>query len=146
MMSMKRIATVVMVGCVTVVMSAVPGFAAQKPPVHEHPAVAAAKPAAAMDARCQAMMAEHEKMKADMAAADQRLDALIATMNTAAGADKAIATATVVTEMATAGRAMRDAKARMDEGMMVHMMEHMQAGKDSMASCPMMKPMGNMKH
>jgi hypothetical protein len=25
------------------------------------------------------------------------------------------------------------------------MMEHMQAGKDSMAMCPMMKPMGNMK-
>jgi len=26
------------------------------------------------------------------------------------------------------------------------MMEHMQAGKDSMAMCPMMKKMGDMKH
>jgi len=26
------------------------------------------------------------------------------------------------------------------------MMEHMQAGKDSMAMCPMMKQMGGMKH
>ena len=146
MMSMKTIGTAVMVGCVTVVMSAVPGFAAQKAPVHQHPAVAAAKPAAAMDAKCQAMMAEHEKMMADMTAGDHRLDALIATMNTASGSDKAVATAAVVTEMATAGRMMRDAKAKMDQDMMGHMMEHMQAGKDSMASCPMMKPMGNMKH
>jgi len=29
---------------------------------------------------------------------------------------------------------------------MGHMMEHMQAGKDSMAMCPMMKPMGGMKN
>ena len=99
-----------------------------------------------MDAKCQAMMTEHEKMMADMTAADQRLDALVATMNTAADADKGLATAAVVTEMATAGRTMRDAKAKMDQDMMVHMMEHMQAGKDSMASCPMMKPMGAMKH
>ena len=34
---------------------------------------------------------------------------------------------------------------KMQEGMMSHMMEHMQAGKESMASCPMMKPMGSMK-
>jgi len=30
--------------------------------------------------------------------------------------------------------------------MMGHMMEHLQAGPDSMASCPMMKHMGDMKH
>ena len=145
-MSIKTIATVVMVGCVAVVMSAAPGFAAQKPAVHQHPAVATAKPAAAMDAKCQAMMAEHQKMMADMTVADQRLDALVATMNTASDEKKGIATAAVVTEMASAGRVMRDAKAKMDQDMMSHMMEHMQAGKDSMASCPMMKPMGEMKH
>lgn len=145
-MSMNKMVTMVMVGCVTVVMSVVPAFAGQKAPVHQPPAAAAAKPAAAMDAKCDAMMAEHEKMTADMKAADERLDALVATMNTAAGADKGVATAAVVSEMATAGRAMRDAKAKMDDDMMVHMMEHMQAGKDSMASCPMMKPMAGMKH
>ena len=145
-MSMRTIVLVVAVGCVTAVLSVGEGLAAQKPPVHQHPAVAAAKPASAMDAKCQAMMAEHEKMMADMTAGDHRLDALIATMNTASGSDKAVATAAVVTEMATAGRTMRDAKAKMDQDMMGHMMEHMQAGKDSMASCPMMKPMGNMKH
>ena len=145
-MSIKTIATVVMVGCVAVVVSAAPGFAAQKPAVHEHPAGATAKPAAAMDAKCQAMMAEHQKMMADMTVADQRLDALVATMNTASDEQKGIATAAVVTEMASAGRMMRDAKAKMDQDMMSHMMEHMQAGKDSMASCPMMKPMSDMKH
>ena len=146
MTSRKTVATALIVGCVAVVMSAVPAFAAQKPPVHEHPAAAAATPAAAMDPKCQGMMAEHEKMMADMTAADQRLDALVATMNTAADADRGLATAAVVTEMATAGRTMRDAKAKMDQDMMVHMMEHMQAGKDSMAGCPMMKPMGDVKH
>jgi hypothetical protein len=35
---------------------------------------------------------------------------------------------------------------KMQQDMMGHMMEHMQAGKDSMASCPMMKKMGDMKH
>ena len=34
---------------------------------------------------------------------------------------------------------------KMQDGMMSHMMEHMQAGKDSMASCPMMKSMGDKK-
>ena len=145
MMSMKTIRTAAMVGCVTVVMSAVPVFAAQKAPVHPHPAVAGAKPAAAMDAKCQAMMAEHEKMMADMKAADQRLDGLVATMNTASGAEKMAATATAVTEKVTQDRTMRDATMKMQHDMMGHMMEHMQAGKESMASCPMMKQMGSMK-
>ena len=144
-MSMRRIVTAIVAGCAAVVISAVSGVAAQTPPAHQHAAAAKAKPASAMDAKCQAMMAEHEKMMADMTAGDHRLDALIATMNTASGSDKAVATAAVVTEMATAGRMMRDAKAKMDQDMTGHMMEHMQAGKESMASCPMMKQMGSMK-
>ena len=104
-----------------------------------------------MEAKCQAMMAEHEKMMADMKAADQRLDGLVATMNTASGMEKMAATAAVVTEMVTQRRTMRDGMMKMQEDMMAHMMEHMQAGKDSMAMCPMMKmmkskPMGGMKH
>jgi hypothetical protein len=56
------------------------------------------------------------------------------------------ATATVVTEMVTQRRTMHDGMMKMQHGMMRHMMEHMQAGKDSMAMCPMMKQMGDMKH
>ena len=58
-------------------------------------------------------MAEHEKMMADMKAADQRLDDLVTTMNTASGAEKTAATATVVTEMATQDRTRRDGTMKM---------------------------------
>ena len=92
-----------------------------------------------MAAKDHAMMAEHAKMMADMKAADQRLTDLVTRMNSAAGAEKTTATAAVVTEMVAQSRTMR-------EGMMPHMMEHMQEGKDSMAMCPMMKQMGDMKH
>jgi len=73
------------------------------------------------------------------------MDGLIATMNTASAPEKPVATAAVVTEMVTQDRAMRDGMMKMHEDMMGHMMEHMQAGKDSMAGCPMMKQMGSMK-
>jgi hypothetical protein len=39
----------------------------------------------------------------------------------------------------TQRRTMRDGMMKMQEDMMSHMMEHMQAGKESMAMCPMMK-------
>jgi hypothetical protein len=80
-----------------------------------------------------------------MKAADQRLDELVATMNTASGMEKMTATAAVVTEMVTQRRTMREGMMKMQEGMMSHMMEHMQAGAASMAMCPMMKQMGGMK-
>ena len=92
-----------------------------------------------MAAKCQAMMAEREKMMSDMKTADQRLDGLVAKMNTASGMNKTAATAAVVTEMVAQDRAMRAGMMKMHEGMMSHMMEHMAAGKDSMAMCPMMK-------
>jgi hypothetical protein len=77
---------------------------------------------------------------------DHRFDILVAKMNAASGAEKADATAAVVNEMVTQRRTMRDSSMRMQHEMMAHMMEHMQAGKDSMAMCPMMKNMGGMKH
>ena len=139
---MKRIVTAMMVGCAAVVISSASGLAAQTPQAPHHQATTKAKAPSGMEAKCQAMMAERDKMMADMKAADQRLDDLVATMNTASGTVKATATAAVVTAMVTERRAMR-------EGMMTmqhDMMEHMQAGKDSMATCPMMKQMGGMKH
>jgi hypothetical protein len=144
-MSVKRIVTAMMAGCAAVVISAVPGLAAQTPHA-QHAAADKMKPPAGMEAKCQAMMAEHEKMMTDMKAADQRLDDLVATMNTASGMEKMAATAAVVTEMVAERRTMRDGMMKMQQDMMGHMMEHMQAGKDSMAMCPMMKQMGGMKH
>jgi len=150
-MRMKCILTVMVTACAAVVISGGPGLAAQAPKATTQPVPATAAPPSAMDAKCQAMMAEKEKMMTDMKAADQRLDGLLAKMSTASGMEKAAATSTVVTEIVTQERAMRAGMAKMQEGMMGHMMEHMEAGKDSMASCPMMKQpmmkqMGGMKH
>jgi hypothetical protein len=145
-MNVKTIVTAMMAGFAAVVISAVPRLAAQTPQEHQHAATDKAKPPSDMAAKCQAMMAEREQMMTDMKAADQRLDDLVAKMNAASGMEKMAATATVVTELVTQRRTMRDGMAKMQHGMMGHTMEHMQAGKDSMGMCPMMKQMGEMKH
>ena len=145
-MTVRKVRAAMMAGCAALVISAGSGLAAQTPQAHQHAATDKTKPATGMEAKCQAMMAEHEKMMTDMKAADLRLDGLVATMNAASGTDKTAATTTVVTEMVAQDRAMRDGMAKMQHSGMVHMMEHMQAGKDSMAMCPMMKQMGGMKH
>ena len=144
-MSMKRVVTAMMAGCAAVMMCSVPALVAQTP--HEqHVATDAAKAASGMAAKDKAMMAEREKMMADMKAADQRLDKLVARMNAASGADKVAATATVVTEMVMQRRTMQEGMMKMEQGMMTHMMEHMQAGTASMAMCPLMKQTGDVKH
>ena len=145
-MRLKRVVTAMVAGCAAVVIAAAPALFAQTPQEHQHAATDKVKPASGMEAKCQAMMAEKGKMMADMKAADQRLDALVAKMNTASGMDKMAATAAVVSEMVTERRAMRDGMTKMQEGMMSHMTEHMQAGTASMAMCPMLKQMGDMKH
>lgn len=135
-----------LVGFMAVVLAPSAGFA-QTPPAHQHPTAAQAKPSPGMDAQCQAMMAEHEKMMAQTKAADARLDGLVATMTAATGPAKVDATAAVVSEIVAQRKAMRDGMMKMQPRMMAHMMEHLEAGKDSMAMCPMMKakPMGGMK-
>ena len=138
-MRIKKIVTAMVAGCAVIVLSAATDLAAQTPQKPNRPATGTAKPSSGMEAKCQAMMAEKEKMMADMKAADQRLDDLVATMNTASGMDKMAATAVVVSEMVAQRRTMRDGMMKMQEGMMSHMMEHMQAGTASMAMCPMMK-------
>ncbi len=118
-----------------------PGQQPQKPmpQEHQHPAD---KPVADMAAKCAAMMADHQKMMADMKAADQRLDSLVAKMNGASGQAKTDATATAVTEIVAQRKTMHEMMMKMHHASMTHMMEHMQAGPQSMAVCPMMKNMG----
>jgi len=148
-MRINRFVTAMVAGCAAVLMSAMPSLAGQMPQGPKA-ATAKAKPQAGMPtdmaAKCQAMMADHEKLMKEMKAADQRLDDLVAKMKAASGTEKVDATAAVVNEMVTQRRTMRDGMMKMEGGMMGHMMEHMQAGKDSMAVCPMMKQMGGMKH
>jgi hypothetical protein len=133
-------------GCATVVLLAVSALLAQTPTAHPRTATAAVKLPAAMEARCQAMVAEREMVMTATKAADQRLDDLVGAMNAASSQTKADATAAVVNELVTQRRTMRDGMVKMQQDAMSHMMGHMQAGKDTMAMCPMMKQMGDMKH
>ena len=148
-MTLNRFVTAMVAGCAAVLMSAMPSLAGQMPQGPPKAATAKAKPQAGMPtdmaAKCQAMMADHEKLMKEIKAADQRLDDLVTKMNAASGTEKVDATAAVVNEMVTQRRTMRDGMMKVEGGMMGHMMEHMQAGKDSMAVCPMMKQMGGMK-
>ena len=145
-MKVRSIVSAMVAGCAAVALSALPGLAAQTPQEHQHAATAQATPQSGMTAKCQAMMAGHEKMMTEMKAADQKLDDLVAKMNSAPSPERADATAAVVTEMVAQRRTMQAGMMKMQQGMMSHMMEHMQAGKDSMAMCPMMKQMAGMKH
>ncbi len=96
-------------------------------------------PSADMAAKCKAMMAEHEKMTADMKAADQKLDGLVTKMNAASASAKPAATADVVTEIVAQRHSMHAGMMKMHQGMMTHTMDHMAEGKDSMSMCPMIK-------
>ena len=145
-MRMRQIVMAALVGGMAVVISANSGLAGQASPAHQHPAAEKATPSSGMAAKCQAMMADQEKMMADMKAADLRLDDLVGKMNAASGTEKAAATAAVVNEMVTQRRSMQDGMMKRQQGMMAHMMGHMNAGKDSLAMCPMMKQMGGMQH
>lgn len=138
-------ASLAALACVAILLQA-PASSAQPPQSPpRQPRQEAAQPATDMSAKCRAMMADHEKMMADMKAADQRLDDLTAKMTAASGQAKVDATAAVVTEIVAQRKTMREAMMKMHEGTMSHLMEHMQAGPQSMAMCPMMKP-GGMKH
>jgi hypothetical protein len=145
-MSVNRIVKAMVAGCAVVVVSAVPVLAAQAPQEPSGATTGTVKPPAGMEAKCQAMVAEREKMMGDMKTADQRIDGLVATMNAAPDTEKLAAIANVVTEMVKQRRTLRDRMMTMQEGRMSHMMGHMEAGAASMAMCPMMKQMGGMKH
>ena len=136
-MSVKNIGTMIVAA---VAVLAVPGLVAQTTQMPQHQMMdQTKKPATDMAAKCKAMMAEHDKMAADMKVADVRLDGLVAKMNSATPSDKVAATAVVVTELVAQRQTMRDGMMKMQQGMMSHMLEHMAEGKDSMAMCPMMK-------
>ena len=153
-MSVKRIGSTI---AAVVVLVAVTGLGAQTPPTQTPPTPPMQQmPHQMMDqtmmspemaAKCKAMMAEHEKTAADRKVADERLDGLVAKMNTASTSAKPEAIAVVVTEIVTQRHAMDASMMKMQQGMMTHMMEHMAEGKDSMAMCPMMMKMhGDIKH
>ena len=94
--------------------------------------------------RCQAMKEQKQKMKEDMKAQNAELTEHIAKMNSAPEAKKVGLMAAVITHLVEQRITMDARKAKMEEEMMKHMMQHMQMGKESMSQCPMMKGMKGM--
>ena len=94
--------------------------------------------------RCQAMKEQKEKMMADMKMQDIELATEVAKMNSAPESRKVRLMAAVVTHMVEQQTALNTRKAKMEDAMMKHMMQHMQMGMESMAQCPMMKGMKDM--
>jgi hypothetical protein len=136
-MSVKTIGTMIVAAGMLV---AVPGLVAQTPQTPPHQMTGQMKmPSADMAAKCKAMMADHDKMTAEMKVADQKLDGLVTKMNTASASAMPAATAVVVTEIVAQRQSMHAGMMKMHQGTMSHMMDHMAEGKDSMAMCPMMK-------
>ena len=94
--------------------------------------------------RCQEMMEQRQKMMEDIKAQDAQLTEQVAEMNSAPEDKKMSLMAAVITHMVEQRIAMDARKAKMEEEMMKHMMEHMQIGKESMSQCPMMKSIKGM--
>jgi len=88
-------------------------------------------------ARCQAMMTEKQKIRAEIKAQDAELKAHVAKMNSAPQDEKLDLLAAVVTQIVEQRIAMQDRKAGMEE----QMMPHMKMGMGSMTHCPMMQDM-----
>jgi uncharacterized protein HemX len=99
---------------------------------------------AKMMEHCQEMKEQKQKMKEDMKAQDSELTKQIAEMNHAPKDKKMDLMAAVITRMVEQRIAMDARKAKMEEEMMKHMMQHMQMGKESMSQCPMMRDMKDM--
>jgi hypothetical protein len=99
---------------------------------------------ARMMEQCKEMKEQKAKMKADMKVHDAQLTERLTAMNRAPQDKKTDLMAAVVTHMVEQRIAMDARKAKMEEEMMKHMMQHMQMGKESMAKCPMMKGMKGM--
>ena len=93
---------------------------------------------------CREMKEQKQKMKEDIEAQDAALTEQIAKMNSAPDDKKMSLMADVITQMVEQRITMDARKAKMEEAMMRHMMEHMQMGKESMSQCPMMKRMEGM--
>jgi hypothetical protein len=68
------------------------------------------------------MMADRKGMMADFAAADKKLDELVARMNAATGTAKVDAIAAVINELVTERTQMRNRMTTMQDRMMEHMM------------------------
>ncbi len=103
------------------------------------PAQGKAMTKATMMEHCRGMKAHKQKLAEDIEAQDAQLTQRLAEMNRAPDDRKTGLMASIITQMAEQRMALDARKAKMEDEMMRHMMEHMQMGKESMAECPVMK-------
>ena len=96
---------------------------------------------AKMMEHCQELMEQKQKMKEDMKAQDAELTEQLTKMNSAPEDQKMGLMTVILTHMVEQRITMDARKAKMEEEMMKHMMQHMQMGKESISQCPMMKGM-----
>lgn len=91
--------------------------------------------------RCQEIKEQQQKMMAEMKAQDAELTALVAKMNRASKDRKLDLLADIVTQMVQQQRVMNVQKAKLEQEMMKHIMQHLQMGKESVSQCPMLTGM-----
>jgi hypothetical protein len=114
-------------------------------PAHaQSPKPAAKMTEATMMEHCQEMKEQKQRLKDDGDAQNAQITAQLSEMNSAPKDKKMNLMAAVVTHAVEQRIAMDARKAKMEEEMMMHMMEHMQMGKESMSQCPMMNGMKDM--
>ncbi len=123
------VATAVALACVVTI-----------PNIHAaEPGIGDAKNPGTMMEQCTEMQASKARMMADMKVQNADLSERIAQMNSSSDDKKLGLLAALVSRMAEQ-RIARDAHMEVASAtMMKHMMQHMNAGKDSMQGCPMMQ-------
>lgn len=109
-------------------------------PIQAQPAAGKAPPDKMMEC-CRDMREQKQQMMETAKAQDAALAEQIAKMNAAPADKKTELMAAALTLMAEQRAAMHARKAKMDETMTQHLMQHMRMGRKSMADCPLMKGM-----
>jgi len=98
----------------------------------EHPDHPAGK---AATKSCQAMQVQKLEMMEHLQAQDAELAKQVARMNRAPADKKVDLMAAILTQMVKQRSVMHTRQAKMHEGMMQHMAQHIQMGKESLAQC-----------
>ena len=100
--------------------------------------VEGAKPTAAQLAEhCREMKEQRLNIRADIKVQDARLTEQLAELNGATDDKKVGLMAAVLTSVVEQRIAMDVRRAKLEDGMMRHVMQHVQTGKDSTPPCPM---------
>jgi hypothetical protein len=132
------------------ILTLVLALAVWSPSLHsaEHPSEHPSAKAAVKS--CQAMTAEKQKLMADLKAQDAELTKQVARMNSAPANRKVDRMAAIITRMVTQRTVMNARQGTLQEGMMQHMVQHIQMGKESLSQCGAMcadpKPASRREH